>query len=104
MKGRRKGVHTRSIQIHRRHGGRGRGRELNEKTKPTVKLAARGPLHNPLIGGTNDAHYWPRCAHQIIVAAVAAAASAAAAAAKRRIRITKRRGRQRGLRVANLIH
>lgn len=30
------------------------------KNEAHVKLTARGPLHNPLIGGTNDAHYWPR--------------------------------------------
>lgn len=43
--------------------------------KNEAQLATRGPLHNPLIGGTNDAHYWPGCAHQIIVAAVAASAA-----------------------------
>lgn len=53
------------------------------KNEAHAKLAARGLLHNPLIGGTNDAHYWPGCAHQIIVAAVAAA--------KRYIRVTKHR-------------
>lgn len=70
------------------------------KNEAHAELAARGPLRNPLIGGTNDAHYWSRCAHQIIVVAVAAAA--AAAAVKRDIRITKRRGDSAVC--ANLIH
>lgn len=39
--------------------------------KNEAQLTTRDPLHNPLIGGTNDANYWPRCAHQIIVAAIA---------------------------------
>lgn len=56
--------------------GKGRERELNEKRSPSrVKLATRGLFHNPLIGGINDAHYWPHCAYQIIVAAVNVAAA-----------------------------